>query len=120
MEKFFKEIVVDMNPVSLAIEDGLLVIGWSDDQTTRHRPKDLRDACPCATCREKKRGDEEKKPKGMLPILTAAETQPLAVIKMRPVGNYAYNIYFSDGHDSGIFSFDLLRELTVDRSAKKL
>jgi DUF971 family protein len=56
----------------------------------------------------------------MLPILTAAETQPLAVIKMRPVGNYAYNIYFSDGHDSGIFSFDLLRELTVDRSAKKL
>lgn len=109
-----------MNPVSLAIEEGLLVIGWSDGHMTRHRPRDLRDACPCATCREKKRGDEDKKPKGMLPILTAAEAQPLAVIKMRPVGNYAYNIYFSDGHDSGIFSFDLLKELAIDSCTKKV
>jgi DUF971 family protein len=82
MEKFFKEIVVDMNPVSLAIEDGLLVIGWSDDQTTRHRPKDLRDACPCATCREKKRGDEEKKPKGMLPIMPITFTSPMAMTRV--------------------------------------
>jgi DUF971 family protein len=30
---------------------------------------------------------------------------------MRPVGNYAYNIAFSDGHDSGIFTFDHLFQL---------
>ncbi|MEE3220467.1 MAG: gamma-butyrobetaine hydroxylase-like domain-containing protein, partial [Planctomycetota bacterium] len=30
-----------------------------------------------------------------------------------PVGNYAYSIKFSDGHDTGIFQFDLLRELGV-------
>ena len=102
-----------MEPTSLNIENGLLVIGWSDGSTTQHRPSDLRKACPCATCREKRRGDDETKPKGLLPILTAAETRPLAVQRMRPVGNYAYNIQFSDGHDSGIFSFDLIRSLTA-------
>jgi len=30
---------------------------------------------------------------------------------MQPMGNYAYSIAFSDGHDTGIFAFDLLRQL---------
>ncbi|MDP6722272.1 MAG: DUF971 domain-containing protein [Pirellulaceae bacterium] len=37
--------------------------------------------------------------------------QPLRIKGMKPVGNYAYSIDFSDGHDSGIYSFDLLLEL---------
>jgi DUF971 family protein len=102
-----------MEPTSLSIENGLLVIGWSDGTSTKHQPADLRKACPCATCREKKRGDDEPKPRGILPVLTIAEAQPLAVQRMRPVGNYAYNIQFSDGHDSGIYSFDLIRSLAI-------
>ena len=47
----------------------------------------------------------------MLPIVSAAETQPLKILGMKPVGNYAYSIAFSDGHDTGIFTFDLLRSL---------
>ena len=46
-----------------------------------------------------------------LPVLSMAEAQPLRIEGMRPVGNYAYNIAFSDGHDSGIFTFEYLREL---------
>jgi DUF971 family protein len=30
---------------------------------------------------------------------------------MTPVGNYAYGIAFSDGHDTGIYTVDYLREL---------
>jgi DUF971 family protein len=30
---------------------------------------------------------------------------------MRPVGNYAYGIQFSDGHDTGIFTLELLGQL---------
>ena len=30
---------------------------------------------------------------------------------MQPMGNYAYAIAFSDGHDTGIFAFDFLRQL---------
>jgi DUF971 family protein len=47
----------------------------------------------------------------MLPIVNEAETKPLRVEGMKPVGNYAYSIEFSDGHDSGIYTFELLREL---------
>ncbi len=39
------------------------------------------------------------------------EARPTRVEHMRPVGNYAYNIQFSDGHDSGIYTFDYLVEL---------
>ena len=39
------------------------------------------------------------------------EARPMAIESMRPVGNYAYNIAFSDEHDSGLFTFDYLLEL---------
>jgi len=102
-----------MEPVSLNLENGLLVVGWSDGALTKHRPGDLRKACPCATCREKRRSEDTEKPRALLPVLSMAEAQPLTVQRMRPVGNYAYNIQFSDGHDSGIFSFDLIRSLAI-------
>ena len=44
-------------------------------------------------------------------MLTPAETQPLRIAGMTPVGNYAYSIAFSDGHDTGIFTLELLQEL---------
>ena len=44
-------------------------------------------------------------------MLGAAQLQPLSIVGMQPVGNYAYTIAFSDGHDTGIYSFELLREL---------
>jgi DUF971 family protein len=46
-----------------------------------------------------------------LPVLSLQEARPTEIEHMRPVGNYAYNIEFSDGHDSGIFTFDYLLEL---------
>jgi len=35
----------------------------------------------------------------------------ITIRHMDPVGNYAYRILFSDGHDTGIFTLELLREL---------
>jgi DUF971 family protein len=46
-----------------------------------------------------------------LNVLSAAEARPLEILGMTPVGHYAYTIAFSDGHDTGIYTFDLLREL---------
>ena len=40
-----------------------------------------------------------------------AETRPLRIAAMKPVGNYAYSIEFSDGHDTGIYTLTTLREL---------
>lgn len=93
-----------------------LAIQWSDGQRLNYSAVKLRDGCPCATCKEKQRAKEAEKEKMggkmlKLPVLSAGELQPLRILRMHPVGNYAYNIAFSDGHDSGIFTFDLLRQL---------
>ncbi|MBX9788656.1 MAG: DUF971 domain-containing protein [Pirellulales bacterium] len=97
-------------PTKLArTEDGRLLIEWSDGQRRVYRYRELRDACPCATCREQRQAPAQ--PASLLPVLTPAEARPLTIAGMKPVGNYAYSIEFSDGHDSGIYTFELLRSL---------
>lgn len=101
---------LDILPESIA-RDGqsAIVITWSDGKTSRWTASRLRASCPCATCREKKRGDVADAPTSMaLPVLSAAEAQPLTITSMRPVGSYAYNIAFSDGHSSGLFPLERL------------
>ena len=71
-------------------------------------PRLLRDACPCATCRER-RAEPPAAP--LLQVLEPEEIAPLSITGMRPVGQYAYAIEFSDGHASGIYTLDYLREL---------
>jgi DUF971 family protein len=103
---------MNLYPTNLTrIDDQHIQIDWSDGQVRRYTVKQLRDACPCATCRE---GRTERAPEGnplQLTVLSPMEARPLRVQAMKPVGHYAYNIVFSDGHDSGIFTFELLREL---------
>ena len=53
----------------------------------------------------------QPRPPSELPVITMEEAQPIQILGMRPVGNYAYAIHFSDGHDTGIFTLDFLREL---------
>lgn len=54
----------------------------------------------------------ETRPSSSLPILSAAQVQPLTITGMVPVGNYAYHIQFSDGHDTGIYPLEFLRSLS--------
>jgi len=86
-----------------------LEIEWSDGVTQRISWRKLRDECPCASCRVDR--SKPPKPQPLLAVLAPAEARPLAPAAMRPTGNYAYAISFSDGHSSGIYSLELLREL---------
>jgi DUF971 family protein len=86
-----------------------LRITWNDGQVREYSIRELRDACPCATCREKRMAPPSAAP--LLPVLSAAETQPLRLLGADPVGGYAYSLNFSDGHDTGIFTLEHLREL---------
>jgi len=101
---------MDIQPSKLEITaEGRLRIVWSDGQVREYSVGELRDACPCATCREKRSAPPP--PSTALPILSAAEAAPLRIAAMNPVGRYAYGIEFSDGHDTGIFTLDSLREM---------
>ena len=101
---------MEPRPTNLALSgESELLIEWSDGQRRSYGFRELRDHCPCATCREKR--SQPAPPSTMLPVLSPAEARPLKLLDMSPVGNYAYTIKFSDGHDTGIYTFALLREL---------
>lgn len=98
-------------PVSIDRVENDIVIAWSDSSRRRYSPRQLREACPCALCKEKKSSEVVEVRSLALPVISMAETKPLQVTRMQPIGNYAYAIHFSDGHNSGIFEFHYLQEL---------
>ena len=102
---------MNTHPTKLSMaDDGRLEIEWSDGQVRLYAVRELRDRCPCATCREERTAPPKDEP-GQLPIIDPSEAGPLRIVQMDPVGNYAYSIHFSDGHQSGIYPLELLREL---------
>lgn len=104
-----------MNPVPIKLEvaaSDRLRIHWNDGRTREYTYRELRDKCPCATCREKRNAPPP--PSTQLPIITDAQIAPLRITSMKPVGNYAYSIDFSDGHDTGIYTLENLREWGQD------
>lgn len=82
-------------------------ITWSDAHTSHYEFAYLREHCPCATCREGHEKDHVVTPSSALPMFKPRVTARAA----SSVGTYAVQIEFSDGHATGIFSFDHLREI---------
>jgi DUF971 family protein len=97
-----------LKPLALKREGDGLAVDWSDGVRTFATWKELRAACPCATCLENK-----EKPANPLRVLSPKELEagPPAPVKMAARGYYAYQIVWNDGHDTGIYSLDLLRQI---------
>src|SRR5437016_2259319 len=91
-------------PIDLQLEPaGALAVRWDDDVQSRFEPRWLRARCPCAACVEEWTGRR-----------TVGEAQVPADVKprgMTPIGNYAIQIDWSDGHTTGIYSWDYLLKL---------
>ncbi len=87
-------------------------IDWKDGHRSDYPLAHLRDECPCASCT----GAHGTPPEKTNYSNAKAEPFPLfkPVLKMlniEPIGHYAMQIQWSDGHGSGIYSFDLLRKI---------
>lgn len=80
---------------------------WTDGHASHYDFPYLRDHCPCAVCNDEREKKEKEKSKGM-PVLPMFKERVKARAA-KPVGNYAIQIDFSDGHATGIYSFDYLR-----------
>lgn len=92
--------------VRLHGEGDKLVIEWSDGHRSAYPYRELRHACPCATCNAAGGGAEPEP--GPLPMLGV---KPLKPSRAELVGRYALQIFWNDGHSSGIYTFDYLRDL---------
>lgn len=85
-----------------------LAITWADGVESTYDVRELRLACGCAQCVDEWSGE------GMLDASAVpGDVHPL---RIEPVGRYAIQIAWSDGHTSGIYPFRRLRELAETRA----
>jgi DUF971 family protein len=84
-----------------------LAIRWDDGSESFIALDQLRRACPCASCQGEvdALGNLHKPPARPLP------PKALELARIGPVGGYAIQPVWKDGHNSGIFSFEYLRRL---------
>jgi DUF971 family protein len=94
MTVFQPRIIRRSDPARLEIE-------WSDGHKTVYTTAQLRGLCPCARCVNEISGVRMHDPASVPPDLTHKE--------VRMVGNYGIALAFSDGHDTGIYPFEFLR-----------
>lgn len=87
-------------------------ITWADAHVSHYDFAYLREHCPCATCNEER--DKKEQLKGP----SSGQFAPLPMFKPKAraqsatqVGNYAIQISFTDGHSTGIYSYEFLRSL---------
>jgi DUF971 family protein len=84
--------------------ESALLITWGDDHVSRFSAVDLRRACPCAQCVNEWTGERVLRPETI--------SQETTIADLSIVGRYALNFRWSDGHETGIYSFRYLRELS--------
>ncbi|WP_108483048.1 P-loop NTPase [Oceaniglobus ichthyenteri] len=89
--------------ITLESDAAGLILGWGDGREQRLSPRDLRIACRCASCRDEVTGKRLLDPE-IVPL-------DIAITRIWSVGNYALGLSFSDGHDTGIYTFTQLHGL---------
>ena len=93
-----------IEPREIAQEgDGGLRITWADELVCRYTATELRRSCPCAHCVTEWTGQRVLKPETI--------SEELTIKDVSIVGRYALNFRWSDGHETGIYSFRYLRDL---------
>lgn len=80
-----------------------LAITWQDEHESEYDVRALRLACGCAECVDEWSGEER--------LDESAVPADVAPVRIQPVGRYAIQIEWSDGHATGIYPFRRLREL---------
>ena len=105
---------VKMMPADIAVDlkKSEVRLIWQDGMTSVYSFDLLRQACPCATCNELRRQRQAD------PLFILTPDQAGASSALRPenpvqmVGQYGLQFFWADGHRTGIYTFDYLRELS--------
>jgi ATP-binding protein involved in chromosome partitioning len=80
-----------------------LAIDWADGARSLLDVRALRLACACAECVDEWSGEVRLAP--------ARVPMDVAPVGIHPVGRYAIQIEWSDGHNTGIYTFERLRDM---------
>ena len=85
-----------------------LTVTWADGAESFYPVAYLRRMSPSAEMREL-RNEQASNPLTVLPDKMARHDGPIEATGAELVGNYAIRIKFSDGHHTGIYSWEYLR-----------
>jgi len=100
-----------MRPTRIDVNrsESYLEIEWEDGAVCRYPLSHLREACPCVECR----GGHENMGAANLPdnILTLQPMRSYGIEGIEPVGNYAIQPLWDDGHQTGIYTWGYLRRI---------
>jgi len=95
---------MDATPVEI-VQKGPRTLGirWSDGHESAYDVRSLRLACSCAECVDEWSGENR--------LEDGAVPDDVRPVRIQPVGRYAIQIDWSDGHSTGIYPFRRLRDL---------
>jgi DUF971 family protein len=96
-------------------------IDWKDGHRSEYGLEYLRDECPCATCTGAHGTPPRQPTSGTTPAASPFQMfQPrLKMLNVEQVGHYAVRIHWSDGHSTGIYSFEHLRKICPCDTCRK-
>lgn len=100
---------VKLEPIEIErLSEKFIRIKWLDGFDSTISLENLRNNCPCAECQ----GEEIGGTRIRLPVLNVQSKQrKYEIVSIEPIGNYALQIHWGDGHNTGIYSYEYLRNL---------
>ncbi len=93
--------------------DHALTVQWSDGRVSIYPIRYLRKMSPSADARALR----EEMARNPLTVLPSGGEAEVTAESAELVGNYALRIRFSDGHDTGIYSWEYLRQIDPNQPA---
>ncbi len=96
-----------LEPLEIDVKraDGYMLIKWNDGHAGRDTFLRMRWNCPCASC------NGEMGVPGRLEFVKELKDDETVLENLEPIGYYALRPTWKDGHDSGLFTYELLRNL---------
>jgi DUF971 family protein len=96
-------------------EKTILYIKWDNDSTSNITLKYLREECPCASCK-----GETVLLKTYIPAKAGKLPPESYIVKsIQQVGGYAIQITWGDAHNTGIYTWDYLKQLSDGEESGK-
>ncbi len=93
-----------MQPQKISIKDKrYLHIIWEDSSESMLMLANLRKNCPCATCV----AERNERSSTVIPLLSSVHT---TLTDIKALGTYAIQLFWQDGHNTGIYTYDKLKE----------
>ena len=100
-------------PVDIAIDlkQRQVRITWQDGYLSTYTLDKLRQSCPCAVCNETRNHSDDDPLRILTPDQALAKGELELDRPLEVVGQYALQFFWADGHRTGLYTYQYLRQL---------